>query len=61
MSGGIVPLTLKILLDILLDILLPNYKPILIGILYRPPDQFGFLDMVSSAIADMDDFGNQEA
>ena len=43
------------------DLLLPNYKPILIGILYRPPDQSGFLDMVSPAIADMEDFDNQEA
>ena len=47
--------------NIFLDLLLPNSKPILIGILYRPPDQSGFLDMVSSAIADMEDFDNQEA
>ena len=46
--------------NIFLDLLLPNSKPILIGILYRPPDQSGFLDMVSSAIADMEDFDNQE-
>ena len=47
--------------NIFLDHLLPNSKPILIGILYRPPDQSGFLDMVLSATADMEDFDNQEA
>ena len=46
--------------NIFLDLLLPNSKPILIGILYRPPDQSGFLDMVSSAIADMEDCDNQD-
>ena len=46
--------------NIFLDLLLPNSKPILIGIIYRLPDQSGFLDMVSSAIADMEDFDNQE-
>ena len=39
---------------------MPNSKPIIIGILYRPPDQSGFLEKVSSAIAQMDDFDNQE-
>ena len=47
--------------NIFLDLLLPNSKPILIGIQYRPPDQSGFLDMVSSAIADMEDSDNQKA
>ena len=37
--------------NIFLDLLLPNSKPILIGILYRPPDQSCFLDIVSSGIA----------
>ena len=46
--------------NIFLDLLLPNSKPILIGIIYRPPDHSGFLDMLSSAIADMEDFDNQE-
>ena len=47
--------------NIFLDLLLPNSKPILIGILYRPPDQSVFLDMVSSAIADMEDFNKHQA
>ena len=38
-----------------------NSTPILIGILYRPPDQSGFLDMVPSAISDMEDFDKHEA
>ena len=46
--------------NIFIDLLLPNSRPILIGILYRPPDQSGFLGMVSSTIADMQDFDNQE-
>ena len=46
--------------NIFLDLLLQNSKPILIGIPYRPPDLSGFLDMVSSAIADIEDFDNQE-
>ena len=45
---------------IFIDILLPNSKPILIGILHRPPDQLGFLDKVSSAIGDMGNFDEQE-
>ena len=44
-----------------LDLLLPNSKPILIWIIYRPPDKCGFLDMVLSAISDMEDFNNQKA
>ena len=47
--------------NIFLDLLLPNSGPILIGIIYRPPDQSVFLDMVSSAIADMEDFDKHEA
>ena len=54
MVGATVPL------NIFLDLLLPNSKPILIGILYRPPDQSGFVDMLSSAVADIEDFDNQE-
>ena len=46
--------------NIFLDLHLPNSKSILIGILYRPPDQSGYLDMLSSAIADMEDFDNRE-
>ena len=34
--------------NIFLDILLPKTKPILIGILYRPPDQSKFLDNLSN-------------
>ena len=34
---------------IFLDIFLPKTKPILIGILYRPPKQRGFLNTLSTA------------
>ena len=46
--------------NIFLDIFLPKTKPILIGILYRPPDQSGFLDKLSSAISKTSCFNNQE-
>ena len=37
--------------NIFLDILLPKTKPILIGILYQPPDQPKFLDNLSTSIS----------
>ena len=40
--------------------LLPKTKPILIGILYRPPDQSKFLDKLSMAISETDNFDAQE-
>ena len=46
--------------DIFLDMLLPKTKPILIGILYRPPDQSKFLDKLSTAISETDNFDAQE-
>ena len=46
--------------NIFLDIFLPKTRPILIGILYRPPDQSGFVDKLSSAISKTSCFNNQE-
>ena len=46
--------------NIFLDIFLPKTRPILIGILYRPPDQSGFLDKLSSTISKTSCFNNQE-
>ena len=46
--------------NIFLDMLLPKTKPILIGILYRPPDQSKFLDKLSTAISETDNFDGQE-
>ena len=40
--------------------LLPKTKPILVGILYRPPDQSKFLDKLSTAISRSNNFDNQE-
>ena len=37
--------------NIVFDMLLPKTKPILVGILYRPPDQSKFLDKLSTAIS----------
>ena len=44
--------------NIFLDLFLPNSKPILIGILYRPPGQSGFLDRVSTTIAQIENGDN---
>ena len=41
--------------------LLPKTKPILVGILYRPPDQSKVLDKLSTAISRSNTFDNQEA
>ena len=46
--------------NIFLDILLPKTKPILIGILYRPPDQPKFLDNLSTSISQTCSFNEQE-
>ena len=46
--------------NIFSDMLLPKTKPNLIGILYRPPDQSKFLDKLSTAISETDNFDDQE-
>ena len=46
--------------NIFFDMLLPKTKPILIGILYRPPDQSKFLDKLPTAISETDNFDDQE-
>ena len=46
--------------NIFFDILLPNSKPILVGIIYRPPDQSGFLGKLTEAIKNTEKFDEQE-
>ena len=46
--------------NIFFDMLLPKTKPILIGILNRPPDQSKFLDKLSTAISETKNFDDQE-
>ena len=46
--------------NIFFDILLPKTKPILIGILYRPPEQSKFLDNLSTSISQTCSFNEQE-
>ena len=46
--------------NIFLEILLPKTKPILIGILYRPPDQPKFLDNLSTSISQTCSFNERE-
>ena len=45
--------------NIFFDMLLPKSKPILIGILYRPSYQSKFLDKLSMAISETDNFDDQ--
>ena len=45
---------------IFLDLLLPNTKPILIGIIYRPPKQTSFLNNMSIALESIPNFNNHE-
>lgn len=45
---------------IFLDILLPKTKPILIGILYRPPKQAGFLNNISETLTYIPKFNDRE-
>ena len=40
---------------------MPNSKPILVGITYRPPDQSGFLNNLSAAITGTTSFDANEA
>ena len=47
--------------NIFFDMLLPKLKPILVGIIYRPPDQSGFLEKLSSSIANANSFDSHEA
>ena len=46
--------------NVFFDIFLPHTKPILVGILYRPPDQSGFLQNLSNSITNTEHFDNQE-
>ena len=46
--------------NLFFNILLPKTKPILVGIVYRPPDQSRFLERLTSAIINTNDFNNQE-
>ena len=47
--------------NIFFDILLPKLKPILVGIVYRPPNQSVFLNKSSSAIANAKNFDSHES
>ena len=46
--------------NVFLDIQLPKSKPILVGVLYRPPTASGFLDQLTLAISKTVDFDSQE-
>ena len=46
--------------NLFFNILLPKSKPILVGILYRPPNQSAFIERLTSAITNTNDFDNQE-
>ena len=47
--------------NIFVDILMPKLKPILVGVVYRPPDQSGFLNKLSTSITNAKSFDLFEA
>lgn len=46
--------------NIFFDIQLPKSRPLLVGVLYRPPTANGFLDKLTLAISKTNNFDNQE-
>ena len=46
--------------NIFVDIVLSKAKPILIGVVYRPPDKLEFFDHFSDAIGNTDNFDNHK-
>ena len=46
--------------NIFVDIMLPKTKPILVGVVYRPPDKSDFIQKFSEAISNSVNFDNQE-
>ena len=46
--------------SIFIDIFLPKTKPILVGILYRPPDKNNFVKNLEETFTGCDILGNQE-
>ena len=46
--------------NLFLDIMLPKTKPILLGVVYRPPDQPDFVEKISEGIINSTNFDNQQ-
>ena len=46
--------------NIFIDILLPKTKPILLGVIYRPPSDMHFVDNLNSCISNSNSFNSQE-
>ena len=46
--------------NLFFDILLSKIKPVLVGVLYRPPNQSRFLERPTFAITNTNDFDNQK-
>jgi len=47
--------------NIFIDILLPKTKPILVGVVYRPPKSSGFVEIFTESIINSNSFETQEA
>ena len=45
--------------NILFEILLPNTKPIVVGIIYRPPSQSEFLEIINTHFSKLDTNNNE--
>ena len=46
--------------SIFIEIFLPKFKPVLIDILYRPPDKYGFVNCLERTFSDTNVFESQE-
>ena len=46
--------------NIFIDILLPKTKPILLGVIYRPPSDMHFVDNLNSCISNSNSFNSRE-
>ena len=46
--------------NIFVDIMLPKINPILVGVVYRPPDKSDFLKKFYEAVINSTNFDNQE-
>ena len=45
--------------NVFLEILLPNTKPIVVGIIYRPPSQSEFLKIINTHFSNLDTKNNE--
>ena len=60
-STSLITITSYQSLAVFIDILLPSTKPILCGVLYRPPTQSNFCDLLENIFLTCEHFGEKES